>query len=77
MILAAVLDEDLERVIDGRHHSTSLAMIELTAKGKAAGMIFTEFVAWHDGTSRDDDRASREKGTRWQFDNAAEVLKQT
>ena len=61
-------------MIDGRHHSTSLAVIELTAKGKATDMIFTEFVAWHDGTTRDDGLASREKGTRWQFDNVAGVL---
>lgn len=62
-------------MIDGKHHSTSLAVVELTPVGKNTDMTFTEFVAWHDGTSRDAGLASREKGNSWQFDKIAEVLK--
>jgi uncharacterized protein YndB with AHSA1/START domain len=62
-------------MIDGKHHSTSLAVIEFTAAGKNTDMIFTEFVAWHDGTELSKGLASREHGTSWQFDNVAEVLK--
>jgi uncharacterized protein YndB with AHSA1/START domain len=61
-------------MIDGKHHSTSLAVVEFTATGKNTDMIFTEFVAWHDGTGRDAGLASREKGTSWQFDKIVEVL---
>ena len=63
-------------MIDGRHHSTSLAVVELTPAAKGTDMIFTEYVAWHDGTIRDVGLASREKGTSWQFDKVAEVLKE-
>ena len=38
------------------------------------GMIFTEHVAWHDGTELAKGLASREHGTSWQFDNVAQVL---
>jgi uncharacterized protein YndB with AHSA1/START domain len=61
-------------MIDGKHHSTSLAVVEFAAVGKNTDMIFTEFVAWHDGTELSKGLASREKGTSWQFDNVAEVL---
>ena len=61
-------------MIDGKHHSTSLALVELNSVGKNTDMIFTEFVAWHDGTELSKGLASREHGTRWQFDKVAEVL---
>jgi uncharacterized protein YndB with AHSA1/START domain len=61
-------------MINEKHYSTSLAVVELAAAAKGTDMVFTEHVAWHDGTSRDDGLASREKGTRWQFDRVAEVL---
>ena len=62
-------------MIDGKHHSTSLALVELNSVGKNTDMIFTEFVAWHDGTELSKGLASREHGTNWQFDKVAEVLK--
>ena len=62
-------------MIDGKHHSTSLAVVELKSAGKSTDMIFTEFVAWHDGTELAKGLASREHGTSWQFDKVAEVLK--
>ncbi len=37
-------------------------------------MIFTEHVAWHDGTELAAGLESREKGTRWQLDNVERVL---
>jgi hypothetical protein len=61
-------------MIDGKHHSTSLAVVEFTPAGKSTDMIFTEFVAWHDGTELSKGLASREHGTSWQFDKVAEVL---
>jgi uncharacterized protein YndB with AHSA1/START domain len=68
-----VLSYDLS--IDGRHHSTSLAVVELVGAANGTDMTFTEFVAWHDGTELAKGLASREHGTSWQLDNVAEVLK--
>jgi uncharacterized protein YndB with AHSA1/START domain len=62
-------------MIDSAHHSTSLAEIEFTPVGKNTDMIFTEFLAYHDGTELSKGLTSREKGTTWQFDKVAEVLK--
>ena len=61
-------------MIDSKHHSTSLAVVEFTPAGKGTDMIFTEHVAWHDGTELSKGLASREHGTSWQFDKVAEVL---
>ena len=61
-------------MIDGKHHSTSLAVVELVPAAKGTDMTFTEFVAWHDGTELAKGLASREQGTSWQFDKVAEVL---
>jgi uncharacterized protein YndB with AHSA1/START domain len=61
-------------MIDEKHHSTSLAAVELVPAGNGTDMIFTEHVAWHDGTELAKGLASREHGTSWQFDNVAEVL---
>jgi uncharacterized protein YndB with AHSA1/START domain len=61
-------------MIDGKHHSTSLAVVEFSSVGKGTDMIFTEHVAWHDGTELSRGLASREHGTSWQFDMVAEVL---
>ena len=61
-------------MIDGRHHSTSLAVVELAPAGKGTAIIFTEHVAWHDGTDLAKGLASRKHGTSWQFDNVAATL---
>lgn len=61
-------------MIGGKHNSTSLAVVELTAAAKGTDMTFTEFVAWHDGTDLDKGLASREHGTGWGFDKLADVL---
>ena len=61
-------------MINEKHHSTSLAVLELAPADKGTDMIFTEHVAWHDGTELAKGLASREHGTSWQFDNVAEVL---
>ena len=61
-------------MIDGKHHSTSLAVVELVPAAKGTDMTFTEFVAWHDGSQLAKGLASRQHGTSWQFDKVAEVL---
>jgi uncharacterized protein YndB with AHSA1/START domain len=61
-------------MIDGRHHSTSLVVVELTAASTGTDMIFTEHSAWHDGTDRDKGLISRENGTSWQLDSIAALL---
>jgi uncharacterized protein YndB with AHSA1/START domain len=61
-------------MIGGKHHSTSLAVVELVTAAKGTDMTFTEFVAFHDGTELAKGLASREHGTSWQFDKVADVL---
>jgi uncharacterized protein YndB with AHSA1/START domain len=61
-------------MIGGKHNSTSLVVVELTAAADGTDMIFTEFVAWHDGTDVDKGLASREHGTNWGFDKMANFL---
>lgn len=61
-------------MIDDAHHSTSLAVVELSSAGGGTDLVFTEFVAWHDGTELQRGLASREHGTLWLFDKMAAAL---
>ena len=57
--------------IGGRHHSLSLATVELQASGSGTQFLFTEQVAFFDGTDGAEGVASRKRGTNAHFDRLA------
>jgi len=57
--------------LDGRHHSTSLATVELRPKGSVVQLVFTEHVAFLDGTK---DASGRERGTAAHLDRLTRCL---
>jgi len=70
-----VPDERIVYVYDmhlsGKHHSLSLATVEITSAGSGAKLVFTEQVAYLDGTSGADGTASRKHGTAGHLDRLA------
>lgn len=57
--------------LTGKHHSLSLATVEFRAAESGTRMIFTEAVAFLDGTQN---ATSRERGTGEHFDRIPTVL---
>jgi uncharacterized protein YndB with AHSA1/START domain len=57
--------------LSGKHHSLSLATVEFRPDKGGTRMIFTEAVAFMDGT---ENAVSRERGTAAHFDRIAAVL---
>lgn len=60
--------------LSGRHHSLSVATIELFAEGSGTNFLFTEQVAFFDGTDAEQGTASRKHGTNSHFDRVALCL---
>ncbi len=60
--------------VAGRHHSLSLATVELIPQGSGTTFIFTEQVAFFDGTNAEQGTASRKHGTNSHFDRIAQYL---
>lgn len=58
--------------LSGKHHSLSLATVELRPAEGGTRMIFTEAVAFLDGT---ENAAARERGTAAHFERIAGVLR--
>ncbi len=63
-----------EMHVKGRLHSVSLATVELSAVGAATRMLFTEQVAFLDGTDADAGCASRLHGTAAHLDRIPDVV---
>lgn len=59
----------------GVHHSTSLATVELSPSGRGTRLVFTEQVAFLDGTEGPAATAAREHGTAAHLDRIAGVLR--
>jgi uncharacterized protein YndB with AHSA1/START domain len=57
--------------LSGRHHSVSLATVELTPSGRGTRLIFTEQVAFLDGTDGNEGTVSRQLGTAAHLDRLA------
>ena len=57
--------------LSGKHHSLSLATVEFRPAAGGTRMLFTEAVAFLDGTS---DASGRERGTAVHFDRIPSVL---
>jgi len=57
--------------VSGKHHSLSLATVEFRPADSGTRMIFTEAVAFLDGTQN---AAARERGTTEHFDRIPAVL---
>jgi uncharacterized protein YndB with AHSA1/START domain len=57
------------------HHSLSLATVEFEPAGDGARLVYTEHVAYLDGTGAAEGTASREHGVGWHLDNLAELLR--
>ena len=60
--------------IDGRHHSVSIATVEMTPEGARTRLSFTEQVVFLDGTDGKTGTASRERGTGAHLDRLSGVL---
>ena len=60
--------------LSGRHHSLSLATIELLPEGSGTKFVFTEQVAFFDGTDAEQGTAQRKRGTNDHFDRFAHYL---
>lgn len=60
--------------LSGKHHSLSVATVELIAEGGGTKFIFTEQVAFFDGTDAGQGTASRKHGTDSHFDRIARYL---
>ena len=58
----------------GRHHSLSVAAVEISPAGSGARLLFTEQVMFLDGTVGVDGTASRERGTADHFDRLARLF---
>jgi uncharacterized protein YndB with AHSA1/START domain len=59
----------------GVHHSTSLATVELAPSGRRTRLVFTEQVAFLDGTEGPAGTAAREHGTATHLDRIGGVLR--
>jgi uncharacterized protein YndB with AHSA1/START domain len=57
--------------LSGRHHSVSLATVELAPSGRGTRLIFTEQVAFLDGTDGNEGTVSRQLGTAAHLDRLA------
>lgn len=75
-----VAEERLVYVYDmrlaGRLHSTSLATVEMRLQGSRTQLIFTEQVAFLDGTDGPEGTASRERGTAAHLDRLGRHLRE-
>jgi len=75
---AIVPDQRIVYVYDmhvgAKHHSLSLATVEFHPEGKGTRQVFTEQVAFLDGTGGPEGTASRERGTAAHFDRMAPLL---
>ncbi len=60
--------------LSGRHHSLSLATIELLPEGAGTKFVFTEQVAFFDGTDAEQGAAQRKRGTSDHFERFAQYL---
>jgi uncharacterized protein YndB with AHSA1/START domain len=71
-------DEHIVYVYDmhlsGKHHSVSLATMEVEAVGTKTRLVYTEQTTWLDGTSATEGVASRERGVGWHLDNLGGVI---
>ena len=66
---------DYDMHIRGKHHSLSLATVEIAVSGGGTRLIYTEHTAWLDGTDATEGAASLEHGVGWHLDNLAGVLR--
>jgi uncharacterized protein YndB with AHSA1/START domain len=60
--------------LGGQHHSVSLATVELAPSGHGTRLIFTEQVAFLDGTDGNEGTVSRQLGTAAHLDRLARQL---
>jgi uncharacterized protein YndB with AHSA1/START domain len=60
--------------LGGQHHSVSLATVELAPSGHGTRLIFTEQVAFLDGTDGNEGTVSRQLGTAAHLDRLAQQL---
>ena len=60
--------------LSGRHHSLSVATIELLPEGAGTRFVFTEQVAFFDGTDAEEGAAQRKRGTDAHFERMASCL---
>ena len=60
--------------LSAKHHSVSLATVELTPSGHGTRLIFTEQVAFLDGTDGNEGTLSRQLGTAAHLDRLARQL---
>ena len=60
--------------LNGTLHSTSLACVELRREGAGTRLVFTEQVAFLDGTPGTDGTAARERGTAAHLDRITRAL---
>lgn len=60
--------------LSGSHHSVSLASVEINPAGRGARLLFTEQVAFLDGTEGAKGTASREQGTAAHIDRMGRYL---
>jgi len=71
-------DERIVAVYDmhlsGTHHSVSLSTVEFIPEGDGTRLVYTEQIAWLDGTSAAEGNAARERGVGWHLDNLRRLL---
>jgi uncharacterized protein YndB with AHSA1/START domain len=60
--------------LNAKHHSVSLATVEMIAEGSRTLLFFTEQVVFLDGTDGTAGTASRERGTAAHLDRLGKVL---
>jgi len=60
----------------GKLHSTSLATVEMRPRGAGTQLVFTEQVAFLDGTDGPEGTASRERGTAAHLDRIGRALRE-
>ena len=60
----------------GKLHSTSLATVEMRPRGAGTQLVFTEQVAFLDGTDGPEGTASRERGTAAHLDPIGRALRE-
>ncbi len=63
--------------LDGKHHSVSLASVELSREGRGTRLVFTEQVVFLDGTEGAAGTSARERGTAAHLDRLAQRLVET
>jgi uncharacterized protein YndB with AHSA1/START domain len=61
--------------LNGKHHSLSLSTVEIAPADGGTRLVYTEQIAYLDGTSGVRGTASREHGVGWHLDNLAGVLR--